>query len=69
MISYKPLQHLLVERGIKKTELLKIAEISSATGAKLWKDDIVSLDVIDRICNALDCEIADVIEHKKEPTQ
>ncbi|WP_019640771.1 helix-turn-helix domain-containing protein, partial [Paenibacillus fonticola] len=56
MISYKPLQKLLIDRDIKKQELLKMTGISSATMAKLNTNEYVSLEVIDKICAALDCQ-------------
>ncbi|WHX49584.1 helix-turn-helix transcriptional regulator [Paenibacillus woosongensis] len=63
MISYKPLQKLLIDRDIKKQELLKMTGISSATMAKLNTNEYVSLEVIDKICAALDCQPGDLLEH------
>lgn len=65
MISYKKLQKILIDRDIKKTELQKMTGISSATLAKLNTDKFVSLEVIDKICAALDCQPGDLIEYKK----
>jgi DNA-binding Xre family transcriptional regulator len=67
MISYKPLWHTLIEKGIKKMELVKLVGMSSSTLAKLNNDNYVALEVIDRICQALDCRIEDVVEIKKNP--
>jgi DNA-binding Xre family transcriptional regulator len=61
-VSYNKLWKLLIDRGMTKTELRKIAGISTTTLAKLGKNEIVSMDVILRICKALDCKIEDVIE-------
>ncbi|GIP58472.1 MULTISPECIES: helix-turn-helix domain-containing protein [Paenibacillus] len=66
MISYKPLQKLLIDRDIKKQELLKMTGISSATMAKLNTNEYVSLEVIDKICAALDCQPGDLLEHIPE---
>ncbi|WP_339819182.1 helix-turn-helix transcriptional regulator [Paenibacillus sp. FSL R7-0216] len=63
MISYKPLQKLLIDREIKKLELLKMTGISSATLAKLNTNEYVSLEIIDKICSALDCQPGDLLEH------
>ncbi|KOR90356.1 helix-turn-helix domain-containing protein [Paenibacillus solani] len=67
MISYKPLQKLLIDRDIKKQELLKMTGISSATMAKLNTNEYVSLEVIDKICSALNCQPGDLLEHIPEP--
>lgn len=67
MVSYKPLWHTLIEKGIKKMELVKMVGMSSSTLAKLNNDNYVALEVIDRICQTLDCRIEDVVEIKKNP--
>ena len=64
--SYKPLWHLLLDRGLTKTQLRILAGISTATLAKLSKDEEVSMAVIYKICSALDCKIQDVVEIVKE---
>ncbi|MDQ1233922.1 putative transcriptional regulator [Paenibacillus sp. SORGH_AS306] len=68
MISYKKLQKLLIDREIKKQELVKMTGISSATMAKLNTNEYVSLEVIDKVCEALDCQPGDLLEYisKKE---
>ncbi|WP_068505799.1 helix-turn-helix domain-containing protein [Paenibacillus kribbensis] len=63
MISYKPFQKLLIDREIKKQNLLKITGISSATMAKLNTNEYVSLEVIDKLCTALGCQPGDLLEH------
>lgn len=63
MISYKPLLKLLVEMDMKKTDLITKVELSSSTVAKISKNDYVSLEVIDRICKALDVQPGDIIEY------
>ena len=69
MISYKPLQKLLIDKGIKKQDLIKRANISWATMAKLNTNEYVSLEVIDKLCAALNCQPGDLFEYipdKKE---
>ena len=62
-ISYAPLWKTLIDKNIKnKTDLLELAGIGSGTLAKLSKNQEVSMNVILRICQALQCELADVIE-------
>jgi DNA-binding Xre family transcriptional regulator len=45
-----------------KKDLKEKAELSTATMAKLGKNESVSLDVLVRICKVLNCEIGDVVE-------
>jgi len=61
-ISYLKLWKLLLDKKLKKTDLLKLADISTTTLAKLSKDQSVGMDVLLRICEALLCDIADVVE-------
>lgn len=61
-INYKKLWKLLIDRGMKKTDLVKVAGISSSTLAKLGKDENVNFDTLNRICVALECDIGDVME-------
>lgn len=64
-IKYYKLFDLLQRRGMKKTDLINLAGISSPTLAKLSKGDIVTTDVIRKICDALDCQPADIMEYVK----
>lgn len=53
----------------EQTDLKSIAGISSSTLAKLGKDEYVSLESIEKICCALDCnidQIVDVIDHAQD---
>jgi len=63
MISYKPLQKLLIDKEINKTKLKEITGLSSATIAKFGSNEYVSLEVIDRICESLECQPVDLIEY------
>ena len=65
-IKYYKLFDLLQRRGLKKTDLLELAKISSPSLAKLSKGDTVTTEVIEKICNALDCQPADIMENIKE---
>lgn len=61
-ISYNRLWKLLIDNHMKKKDLKDKAELSTATMAKLGKNESVSLDVLVRICKVLNCEIGDVVE-------
>jgi DNA-binding Xre family transcriptional regulator len=60
--SYKPLWKLLIDRDMNKTQLQERASISPATLSKLGRGGNVTTDVLARICEALDCGIADICE-------
>lgn len=60
MITYKNLWNLMKLRNLTKTELRKKARLSSSTFAKLSKDEMVSLDVLVRLCKVLECQISDI---------
>lgn len=67
MISFKPLQHTLIEKGVKKMELVKMVKMSNSTLSKLNNDEYVALEVLERICLALDCPIESVVKIEKDP--
>lgn len=61
-ISYNKLWKLLIDKGIKKTELKTLAGVSTNVIAKLGKNDPVSMETLAKICTALKCDIADIVE-------
>lgn len=63
MISYKPFQKLLIDRSLKKQDVMKAASISNATMAKLNTNEYVSLEVVDKLCAALNCQPGDIMEY------
>ena len=68
-ISYNRLWKLLIDSHMKKKDLKEKAALSTATLAKLGKNESVSLDVLVRICKVLNCEIGDVVEIVEEQNQ
>lgn len=65
-ISYKRLFDILSAKAISKTELQKHISISSATLAKLSKDEPVALKVIEDICSFLNCQPGDIMSMETE---
>lgn len=61
-ISYKPLWRILLERDMSKKELREVSGISTASLAKLGKGENITTDVLLRICEALHCNINEIIE-------
>ena len=60
--SYKKLWKLLIDRDMKKSDLRRLSGISSASLAKLGKNENVMTNVLIKICSALNCDISDIME-------
>ena len=61
-ISYKKLWKLLIDRDMKKKDLMAISGISQSSVTKMGKNENVNTDVLVRICLALNCNIGDIAE-------
>lgn len=61
-VSYNKLWKLLIDRKMKKKELVALSGVSKSTLAKMAKDEHVSTEMIAKICAALNCNISDVVE-------
>lgn len=61
-ISYKKLWKLLIDRDMMKKDLAERAGISSASIAKLGRNENVNTDILLKICMALECNISDIME-------
>lgn len=66
MVSYRKLWNLLLDNNMKKTQLCEKAGISSSTLAKLGKNEIVSIEVLERICDLLSCDVGDIMSFREE---
>lgn len=60
--SYKKLWKLLIDKDLKKKDLIERAEISSYTIKKLNRGDNVTVHILEKICKALDCTPDDIVE-------
>ena len=60
--SYKKLWKILIDKDMKKKDLCLAAGISHASMAKLGKNDNITTSVLVKICNALQCDIGDIME-------
>lgn len=56
----------MIDRDMKKKDLQKIAGLSSASITKLGKNENVSTETLVKICNALDCDVCDIMEIKDQ---
>lgn len=61
-VNYKKLWKMLIDKDLKRSQLKDLAKISQSTLARLNRNEYVSLEVLVKICVALDCEISDIVE-------
>ncbi len=61
-ISYKKLWKLLIDRDLKKKDLQRMSGVSAASITKLGNNENVNTEILDKICLALDCDVADIME-------
>lgn len=61
-VSYNKLWKLLIDKNMKKKELGETAGISNSLIAKLGKNENVTVEVLVKICSALNCGIDDIME-------
>lgn len=66
MITYKPLWKTLIEKDMKKMDLVEDGTISRGTLAKMGKNQKVSLEVVERICKRLHCRVEEVIVYNED---
>jgi DNA-binding Xre family transcriptional regulator len=60
--NYNKLFKLLIDKRMKKGDLCEAASISPSSLAKLRNGENVNTDILVRICKALGCDFADIIE-------
>ena len=65
-VSYNRLWKLLIDKKMSKADLRREAVISPNTMTKLRRDEIVALPILDKICETLDVDYGDIIEHVRE---
>ena len=61
-VSYNKFFKMLIDRKMKKKDICEQAGIATSTMAKMARDENVSLDVLVRICRALNCTIDDILD-------
>ena len=60
--SYKKLWKLLIDRDMNKRMLAEASHISLSSLTKLGKGESVNVEILIKICNALECEMCDIME-------
>jgi putative transcriptional regulator len=66
--SYNKLWKLLIDKKMMKKDLMAETNLTSTTIAKMSKDQPVSLEVLGRICKALDVNIGDIVDYVDDDT-
>lgn len=61
-LSYKKLFKLLIDRDLKKKDLCRLADISTSSVTKLRKNQHVNTEILEKICDALECDIFEIVE-------
>ncbi len=61
-VSYDKLWKLLIDKKMNRTEMKEKSGISTASLAKLGKNANITTDVLVKVCEALDCDISDIME-------
>lgn len=67
--NYDNLLKLLIDKKMTKTDLRKQAKISSSTLAKIGKQEMVSQDVLTKICSVLECKVDDIVALEKDENE
>lgn len=60
--SYNNLWKMLIDKNMSKTELRIKAGISTNMLAKMGKGEAVSMDVLAKVCMAMDCKVNDIVD-------
>ena len=68
-ITYKKLWHILIDKDMTKTDLQKAAHLSWSSISKLNRGENISTDLLLRICNALNCNLSDIVETVETPNK
>ncbi len=61
-VCYNKLWKLLIDRKMKKKDLIALTGISRGTMAKLGRDENINTEILVRICSALKCDVCDIVE-------
>lgn len=61
-VCYDKLWHILIDRHMSKTDLIKAAKITTNAMAHLGKNEDVRVEVLVKICGALNCTMDDIME-------
>ena len=66
-VSYNGLWKLLIDKNMKKVDMMNQVGISSSTVAKMTNGEFVSMKVLEKICEKLDCDFGDIVHYERKP--
>ena len=65
-VSYSGLWKLLIDKNMKKVDLINNLRISSSTIARMTKGEKVSMNILEKICDELNCDFGDLISYDRK---
>lgn len=65
-VSYNKLWKILIDRKMSPSDLRKKAQFAPNTLTRLRKDEYVTMEVLNKICNVLDSDFGDIMEHNRK---
>ena len=63
-VSYNGLWKLLIDKGMKKQDLVDKVRLSSSTVAKMGKGEPISNKVLEKLCNYFGCSANDILKYE-----
>lgn len=66
-VSYNGLWKLLIDKSMKKVDMINQIGISSSTVAKMTNGEYVSMKVLEKICDKLECDFGDIVHYERKP--
>lgn len=64
-VSYNGLWKILIDKEMKKVDLINNLGISSSTIAKMTKGERLSLSILEKLCEELECDFGDIINYDR----
>ena len=64
-VNYKKVWNFLIDKEMKKTDLITVAGINPNFLARLGKGEYVSMESLHKICKAFNCDVGDICEMKE----
>lgn len=61
-VSYNKLWKMMIDKNMNKTELTHLAGISTNAMAKLGRNEDVRVNILEKLCTSLDCNLEDIVE-------
>lgn len=65
-VNYKPLWKMLIDKEVSKQQLREMTSIARSTMVKMVNNEYVAMDVLVRICLAMDCGMDDIVEIERD---